>query len=54
VALGDLFGEITDVLQLGVDGYLTDRSDVGFTTEEDVLGDRYPVSHPQAKPANDS
>jgi glycerophosphoryl diester phosphodiesterase len=48
---GDLFAEITDYFNLGVDGLFTDQSDIGFATREDFLGHRYSVEHPQAKAA---
>ena len=47
---GDLFAEITDYLEAGVDGFFTDQSDIGFATREDFLGHRYGVEHPQAEP----
>jgi glycerophosphoryl diester phosphodiesterase len=50
-AFGNLFAEITDYFQVGVDGLFTDQSDIGFATREDFLGHRYSVEHPQAKAA---
>ena len=50
-AFGNLFAEIIDYFNVGVDGLFTDQSDIGFATREDFLGHRYSVEHPQAKAA---
>ena len=50
-AFGNLFAEMTDYFEVGVDGLFTDQSDIGFATREDFLGHRYSVEHPQAKSA---
>jgi glycerophosphoryl diester phosphodiesterase len=50
-AFGNLFAELTDYLTVGVDGFFTDQSDIGFAAREDFLGHRYGVEHPQAKAA---
>jgi len=48
---GDLFAEITDYFEVGVDELFSDQSDIGFAAREDFLGHRYGVEHPQAKAA---
>lgn len=50
-AFGNIFGELTDLFTVGVDGIFADQSDLAFAAREDFLEYTHSVVHPQARAA---